>query len=399
MISYTGKYTNALVYSDVLEDSAATQIVAMINHCAFANQVCIMPDVHAGKGCVIGFTMPLTDRVVPSTLGVDLACGVFALNLGKKKVIRLNSVDNKSFKALDEHVRKYVPIGHNRQVKTLKKEWLKQIYKLVVADRVSLRLRSFEDFEAALDEIVIRTGQDVNTVWTSIGTLGGGNHYIELDVDLEDNVWLNLHSGSRNFGLKLAGHHQKLALEASGKQGGLEYLEGEQAQQYIKDCEVALAYSLLNKAAMAAIIMNFFDMTWSDVDEVVISTHNFIDPEDNILRKGAVAAREGQQVIVPFSMLDGCVVGIGKGNKDYNYSSPHGAGRTMSRKEAKAKLSLDAAKKKMHEAGIWTTCLTDGTLDETSLAYKDPEDIKKYLIETVDVTNVLKPVWNFKAAD
>jgi RNA-splicing ligase RtcB len=337
-----------------------------------------MPDVHAGKGAVIGFTATLTDKVIPNVVGVDIGCGVLGIKLGKINV---------DFLDLDRFIRVHIPNGckvrcvaYNELPKIIEKD-----FKL-----------SFAKFYNSVVSISAKMQLEHPYFLKSLGTLGGGNHFIELDKDQDDNVWLIIHSGSRNFGLKIANYHQKIAIQGCGKKLGLEWLEGELALEYINDMYFAQKYAAINRKIIATEICKFLNLKISTL-ETIESVHNYIDEKDKIIRKGAVSARLNEKVIIPWNMRDGAIIGTGKGNDWWNNSAPHGAGRNMGRNAAKKTLNIDDFKQSM--TGIWTSCVNEGTLDEAPMAYKDHTQIKGLIQDTVDIQYVLRPIYNFKAQE
>ena len=374
MIELQGKYNTAKVYNDHVEEQAIGQIISFLNHEAFKDgNIAIMPDVHFGKGAVIGFTAPTSGKVIPNVIGVDIGCGVTAFKLGPRNHV------GEDFQKLDDYIRSHIPNGFN-----VHEDWRE----LTVFDRFV-----DDDFKKSILEVCASTSQDGNRVLNSLGTLGGGNHFIEVNKDKDDNLWLTIHSGSRNFGLQIAQFHQGKAIEAMGKMGGLEYLEGDLADAYIHDMKVAQKYAEINRQMMGWLI---YKKHYKVKDpQIVSSVHNYINFEDNIVRKGAISAHEGERVIIPLNMRDGSILGTGKGNVDWNNSAPHGAGRLMSRGEAKRTISLEKFQHSMK--GIWSSCVKKSTLDESPMAYKKAEDIIGYLDPTVTVDDIIKPVYNFKA--
>lgn len=379
VLEFRGKYAACKVFTHDVDQTAISQIYEFLNCPAFEGaQIRIMPDVHAGAGAVIGFTCPVTDKVVPNVVGVDLGCGVEAVNLGPVQI---------KFEDFDQKVRECVPSGFSSRETVypdLKKLWITHLGNEAL----------WQDWSVKVNALADKVETETDKVWRAIGSLGGGNHFIEVNVDEEGNRWLAVHSGSRNFGLKVATYHQKKAIAKMGKRGGLEWLEGEDAQEYLADARVAQIYAALNRTAILhALIGNH-----NGADGIFHSVHNFIGG-DNIIRKGAISAREGQRVIIPLNMRDGSILGVGKGNADWNYSAPHGAGRKLGRGAAKRELSLDDFKATMKEAGVWSSCVSKSTLDESPEAYKPFQGILDCIGDTVDVTKVLKPVYNFKASE
>jgi len=378
MIEINGKYGIAKVFANELEQSAMSQLTALINHPIAENaNVRIMPDVHAGAGCVIGYTAKMNDKVVSNLIGVDIGCGIVAYNIGS------NSPD---LKALDTFIHNNIPHGHNVRDNQYKD---KAYVHLVMRDK-NIQLR----YDVA--DICNKLGIDLARVMNSIGTLGGGNHFIEVDFDGK-NYWLVVHSGSRNFGLQVANYHQKKAIAKMGKMDGLAYLEDEDAKEYYRDMEVAQRYAKLNRFTMAyQIITEGLGLAIGACPSVE-SVHNYINFNDGVVRKGAISAHKGEMVIIPWNMRDGIVIGVGKGNEDWNNSAPHGAGRIMSRSKAKEQVSLAEFEESMK--GIYTTCVSKNTIDESPMAYKDYKIVKELLVDSVDVELNLKPVFNFKAGE
>ena len=400
-----GKYGKAKVFTDILEDGAREQIEKLLDQdFVEGSDVRIMPDVHEGMGCVIGFTADMKDKVIPNIVGVDIGCGVITVELG--------DIDMDLSK-LDDIVNKKIPSGSSvhggRKVKFDKLEDLK----------------------------IFRELKDTRRLERSIGTLGGGNHFVEVGKDSRDNKYLMIHSGSRNLGTQVARFYQNLAIDlCSGKEeyfirrdeiiegfkekgkkkqikkalkelkaeyAGLKpdypkdlcYLTGDYREQYLHDMKICQEYASLNRQTMAEIILNYLfqnsleDFSWFE------TVHNYIDFRDNIIRKGAIASYEDEKLLIPINMRDGSILGRGKGNPDWNYSAPHGAGRILSRTEAKEKLSLEDFKSSME--GIYSTSVSKKTLDESPDAYKSIESILASLDETVDVIDVIKPIYNYKA--
>lgn len=398
MFEIKGKINTAICYAKVVEDEAIEQIRRMCDYEFTQNsKIRIMPDVHAGKGCTIGTTMTVTDKVVPNIVGVDIGCGMYTVNLGKGNI---------DFEKLDEAAH-FIPSGMNiwegRQ------------------ERFDLQeLRCYRSLK--------------NTKWLerSLGTLGGGNHFIEVDRASDGTNYLVIHTGSRNLGKQVAEIYQQLAVDLNkGKetyfqqrdeiirtykeqgrrkeiQKALEaiswnqrettmpedlcYLYGQFFEDYMHDVDICQRFARRNREKIAEILLVRTGMTGGEAFHTI---HNYIDTEEMILRKGAIAAHAGEKVLIPINMRDGSVLAIGKGNSEWNYSAPHGAGRIMSRTKAKSELNLDEYKKAM--SGIYTTSVNEATLDEAPMAYKSLEDIIDVIKESVDVIEVMKPIYNFKA--
>ena len=354
---------------DQIDDTTRLQIQRMLDHPAFAKTyIAIMPDCHAGKGAVIGFTMKMNDYIIPNIVGVDIGCGVLAARF---------AVDKIELPAFDRFIKKNIPAGFAIH------------HKAKVTDDPTLRHWT---------KVI---GMDYAKALRSIGTLGGGNHFIEVGKDSKENTWVTIHSGSRNFGLRVANHFQRkawetLAQNASGNQEkDLAFLlvESQDGQDYLNAARFAQGYASLNRRTILETISRFFV---SKPVETIESVHNFIG-DDNIIRKGATPARKGERVIIPFNMRDGLALCTGKGSAEYNYSAPHGAGRILSRTKAKQVLSVDAFAQGMKKAGVYTTTANRDTLDEAPGAYKDKELIIQNICETVAIDDFVKPIYNFKA--
>jgi tRNA-splicing ligase RtcB (3'-phosphate/5'-hydroxy nucleic acid ligase) len=375
-IKLMGACGTAIIHADVIEQEAIRQVIELLDQAwAEGSNVRIMPDCHSGKGCVIGYTARLGDKVVPNLIGVDIGCGVRAWNLGPRS---LSAVD---FERLDAFVRDRIPCGMG-----------------------GIHPQPVAACDADVDSICQRTRNRKRKDFTgyvrrSVGTLGGGNHFIEIDLDDTGRGWLVIHSGSRNFGSRIAEYHQGVAgRNVIGRPTGLEYLEGDARQEYLDDMKAAQRYASLNRAAMGRIILgDFFGLDAGAVASIE-SVHNFISFEDGIVRKGAISAKAGEKVIIPLNMADGIVVGTGRGNPEWNCSAPHGAGRRLSRTAAKATISLEEFERVMKENGVWTSTANRTTLDEAPQAYKDSDTIVGSLADTVDIEVRMKPVYNFKAA-
>ncbi len=391
---------NLKIFTDNIDGKALNQIYTLCKHPAFADcKVRIMPDVHAGAGCVIGFTANLGDKVVPNLVGVDIGCGMLTVCLGKLNI---------DFNHLDDVIRANIPSGRSAHNSPR-----------IILDR-NIRCCS------AL--------QNKSWLECSVGTLGGGNHFIEIDVDDDGNKYLVIHSGSRNLGKQVCEYYQNLAIsnmighnklekdisdliaeyKATGRQSEISsaieqlkksqfaekipkelcYLEGKDRADYLHDMEICQAFAAVNRANIASIIMNL--MGWKEIDRFE-TIHNYIDHGSNIVRKGAISAQNGERVLIPMNMRDGCIIGIGKGNEDWNCSAPHGAGRIMSRSEAKNTISLEEFESSM--LGIYTTSVGASTIDEAPMVYKPMEEIMLFIEPTVEIERIIKPLYNFKAAE
>ena len=392
------------IFTENIEKEALEQIERLIHQPAFENcKVRIMPDVHAGAGCVIGFTADLGDKVIPNIVGVDIGCGMLTVSLGKPEL---------DLTKLDGAMRKRVPSGRQthagRHVKFPK---IQELY-------------------------CFRQLRDTKRMERSIGTLGGGNHFIELDADQEGNKYLIIHSGSRNLGKQVAEYYQGLAVElmqgkdklyemqeklikeykAAGRrkeiQGAIRelhrkfdpnplnipkelcYLTGEYRERYLHDMEICQEFAVLNRKEMADAILDELDIGELDRFETI---HNYIEFGSNMVRKGAISAKKGELLLIPINMRDGCIIGRGKGNPDWNLSAPHGAGRLMSRTKAKESITLEAFERSME--GIYTTSVNQSTIDESPMAYKPLAEILENIKDTVEIVKLIKPVYNFKASE
>lgn len=421
MITLTGKYTTANIHIDQVEPELLTQLTLMVNHPALTNPVEIMPDTHAGKGSVIGFTMKLTDKVVPNVVGVDIGCGMLAACLGTWP-------GHLSPEDMDNRIRRGVPMGNNQRRDAF------FTWDNVVDMTVALQGPKGEAYDGAyLADLLKRIGSTDDKMLSALGTLGGGNHFIELAKDSENKLWLVIHSGSRNLGLKICEWHQKRALTFNkdrynafvkdkieelkktcpkkkleraiqevqkGYQSvpaGMEYLEDKQADSYLRDMVFAQAYASWNREAILGQIIHDLNWNheWIELSDKFETIHNYIDFTRGIIRKGAVRAEKNERLIIPLNMKDGSLVCKGKGNPDWNYSAPHGAGRVLSRTKAKATLTLTDFLQKMD--GVYSSSVCKSTLDEAPMAYKDPELIEKAIEPTVEVVDKFRPVLNIKA--
>ena len=400
MLEIKGKVNTAICYATVIEEEAIEQIRRMCDYEFTAgSKVRIMPDVHAGKGCTIGTTMTVIDKAVPHIVGVDIGCGMYTINLGNIEI---------DFEKLDEACH-FVPSGMNVWQGRQERFDLQQL-------RCSRGLKDSKRLER------------------SLGTLGGGNHFIEVDQAADGTKYLIIHSGSRNLGKQVAEIYQRLATDLNcgkeeyfkqrdeiirtykeqGRRSEIQdalkaliwekqsasipedlcYLYGQYFDDYLADVEICQQFARRNRELMAEIILDRCGFTAIDAFHTI---HNYIDTDEMILRKGAIAAHKGEKVLIPINMRDGSVLAIGKGNPEWNYSAPHGAGRVMSRTVARTSLSLERYKKEME--GIYTTSVNEDTLDEAPMAYKSLSDIIDVIGESVDIIEVLKPIYNFKASD
>lgn len=406
MKELTGKYTNATIYAVTIEDEAVEQIQTLIdNPVSEGSKICMMPDSHKGKGCTIGTTMTINDKVCPNLVGVDLGCGVLCVKfLDVKK-------DDLDLAEVDKKIRGAVPLGFN--VHDEEPEWCADIVHKLLG-----KLTCKDSIE------------NIDRIYKSVGTLGGGNHYIELNEDSQGCVYLVIHTGSRNLGQQVATYHQKIAeqemmkryetnkkriiqdalqqdkmlieeyiakhkIEKPTKQDlALAYLTGDKLDDYLKDVAIVQEYATINRSDIAAGIIEALGID-GEV-QAFESVHNYVDVKNGILRKGAISAQDGEPVIIPLNMRDGSILAIGKGNPEWNYSAPHGAGRIMSRKKAQQSLSLEDFERTMSEAGVFTTSVSKQTLDEAPFVYKNPNDILDVVGDTLEIIEVIKPIYNLK---
>lgn len=402
MLEIKGKYATAICYAKVIEDEAIEQIKRMCDYeLTEGSEIRIMPDVHAGKGCTIGTTMTIADKACPNVVGVDIGCGMYTVKLKNKEL---------DFEKIDEACH-FIPSGMN--------VWEGRMERFDLSD-----LKCY------------RSLRDTKRLERSLGTLGGGNHFIEVDQANDGTYYLVIHSGSRNLGKQVAEIYQQIAIDlhsgreqyyidrdriieeykAAGKRKEIEgelkklkkeyednallipadicWLYGKFLDDYLHDVKICQAFAKRSRERMAEIIL---DRTGMEAVESFHTIHNYIDTDEMILRKGAIAAHEGEKVLIPINMRDGSVIAVGRGCKDWNYSAPHGAGRIMSRSKAKDSLSMDEYKETMK--GIYTTSVNESTLDEAPMAYKSLEDIIDVIRDSVDIIEVMKPVFNFKASD
>ena len=396
----SGKYNNAVVMTEYIEDECISQLITLCSQKIFENsKIRIMPDCHAGKGCVVGFTATIKDKIIPNLVGVDISCSISTYKLNVKEV---------DFQKLDDVIRKYVPSGMSIR---------STISKLVSQDLKDKIYKVCEDID------------DINSYQRhllSIGSLGGGNHFLELNQDKDGFIWLSVHCGSRNFGKKICDYHQNKAIisyqdyldkkrqyaisqlppqerqnwlmnhaEVEKLPPELRYIEGEDLDLYVEHMKVAEEFARVNHQVIVDEICSHMD--WNVVDSI-FTHHNYIEFLGNremVIRKGAISAKSGERVIIPLNMRDGSIVGIGKGNSEWNESAPHGAGRILSRGKAKEILSLDEYQQEM--ANVWTSCVSTSTLDESPMAYKDMNIILNAIGDTVEILDVIKPIYNYKA--
>lgn len=378
MIEISGKYNTARVFTDNLESGAQDQILELCNQEFVKDSIIrIMPDAHAGAGCTIGTTMTITDKIVPNLVGVDIGCGIETIKLKQKKI---------DFKKLDDIIYEYIPSGFDIR---------KKQHKYV----------QYINF----DKLVCKKEVNLERARLSIGTLGGGNHFIEVNEDKNGTLYLVVHTGSRHLGKQVAEYYQELGYKeltdpnrsnagtgekSAGISRQLAYVQGKSYYNYLNDMKIVQEYAVYNRKAIVDEIVTGMEF---EIEDQFTTIHNYIDLDNMILRKGAISAQKGERVLIPINMRDGSLICIGKGNKDWNYSAPHGAGRIMSRKAARKQISLEEFKKTME--GIYTTTVNRDTLDECALAYKPMDEIINNIQDTVEIVDIIKPLYNFKAGE
>lgn len=402
MIEIVGKFNTAVCYTNELEPTAYEQIESVCNEEAFANsKIRIMPDVHAGVGCTIGTTMTIADKVVPNMVGVDIGCGMYTVALGNV------NIDLEKF----DEAAHFIPCGKN--------VWEGRQERF---DLMSLRC--------------YRNLKDTKRLERSLGTLGGGNHFIEIDADEDGNKYLIIHSGSRNLGTQVARFYQGIAVglnigkeeyfkkrdeiirtyKEEGRRSEIQatleqlakewetkeptmpselcYLYGSFMEDYLHDINICQQFAKRNREKMAEILLEKNGLTAYDAFQTI---HNYINVDEMILRKGSVSAKAGEKLLIPINMRDGSLICVGKGNADWNNSAPHGAGRLMSRSAAFERLTMEEYRAQM--AGIYTTCVNTATLDESPMAYKNMSEIVENIEPTAEIIAHIKPIYNFKAAE
>ena len=396
-----GRFATAVVYANVIEDEAIAQIRRMCDYDFTEGcRIRVMPDVHAGKGCTIGTTMTVNGKAVPNVVGVDIGCGMYTVRLRERDI---------DFEKLDAAAH-LIPSG----------------MKVWNAPQAAFDLKALRCFDQLKHPLYLAA---------SLGTLGGGNHFIEIDRGSDGALYLVIHSGSRNLGKQVAEYYQRVAVnlnagisshrqerrnalikeyKASGREQEISaalaqldqpqrertlpddlcYVYGQDFEDYLHDVKICQAFARQNRELMAGILLEHAGLKGEDAFHTV---HNYIDTDEMILRKGAIAAHKDERVLIPINMRDGSVLAVGRGNPEWNYSAPHGAGRLLSRTAAEQKLSMEEYRKTME--GIYTTCVTPSTLDESPMAYKSLDDIIGVIRDSVDVIDIMKPIYNFKAAE
>ena len=400
MLEVSGKYNSAKIFTDVVDQASIAQVITLCSQeFAQGSRIRMMPDIHAGKGCTVGTTMTISGKVCPNLVGVDIGCGMETVRLRENRF---------QPQQLDKLIRQKIPSGF------------------------AIREKPHRYLEK-IDLTALHCYQAINPLRAekSLGTLGGGNHFIEVDQDEEGSLYLIIHSGSRHLGLEVAKYYQDEAyqrlngsskadadalvakLKAEGREKEIQkalkalrntkrtavpyqlaYAEGELLDQYLHDMAIIQEFAALSRQAMADEILRGLKL---HAEETFTTIHNYIDIKAGVLRKGAVSAKAGERLLIPINMRDGSLICTGKGNEDWNCSAPHGAGRLMSRSEAKQSFTVSQFKKEMD--GIYTTSVGKSTLDECPMAYKSMEDIVGNIGETVEILKVIRPIYNFKAGD
>jgi len=376
MLEISGLYNTAKVYTDSLDEKSREQIENLCNQLFVqGSKIRLMPDVHAGAGCTIGTTMTIGDKIVPNLVGVDIGCGMETV------IIKADKPIAKKFdpERLDKIINNNIPSGRN------------------------IRNTEHEFLEKVPLENIRCPAIDLPRARRSIGTLGGGNHFIEADRDDEKNLYIVVHSGSRHLGKEIAEYYQKEAWKQVKEQGltdipkDLAYTSGKLFDDYLNDMKITQYFALINRKAMMSVILSELKIPADNIFEQFSTIHNYIDTDSKILRKGAVSAMLGEILIIPINMRDGSLICEGLGNPDWNYSAPHGAGRIMSRTKAFSTFNIEDYKKSMK--GIYSTSVNKKTLDECPMAYKKMDEIITNIEPTAKVLKVIKPVYNYKAAE
>ena len=401
MIEVKGKFNTAKIFTDVIDNASLGQVKSLCDQeFAAGSKIRMMPDIHAGAGCTVGTTMTIKDKVVPNLVGVDIGCGMEIVKIRETRMI---------FQKLDKFIRENIPSG--LEVRRTNHKYL---------------------VRTNLSELLCNENINLARAEKSIGTLGGGNHFIEVDQDSDGALYIVVHSGSRHLGLEVAQYYQEEGYKRLVKHNNtvdesvdkiiekmknegksteissflqmvktskkitlpktLAYVSGDLFEQYINDMKIVQSYAAVNRQAMIDDIVKGMKL---HVEEQFTTIHNYIDTDKMILRKGAVSAEKGEKFLIPINMRDGSLICLGKGNEDWNYSAPHGAGRLMSRTEAKNSYTLSEFKKQMQ--GIYSTSINESTLDECPMAYKSMADIVDNITPTAEIIKIIKPVYNFKA--
>lgn len=405
MLTIEGKYSKAIVFTDNIDIIALEQLNKIVNHQTFNKPISIMPDVHAGaSNAVIGFTMPLSDSIIPNTVGVDIGCGMIACKINRV-------IDNKELPEIDKKIRQIIPIGNHKggvNKRTIIEfennfnfEKANCILHLFTKKYNSLFGKSFSEIEYNFrwfELLCEKIDAEQQYIENSLCSLGGGNHFIEIGMDNKDNsVWLTVHTGSRQLGKLIAEFHSKIAKKIckTDVPKQMEFLTEKEMYNYFIDMIFAQVYASENRKFIIDRILNVLKTEKIDFVE---SIHNYIDFEDLIIRKGAISSYNGKRMIIPFNMADGIIICEGKSNEQWNFSAPHGAGRLLSRTKAFETLSLENYSSIMREKNIFTTSVSKATLDEAPMAYKPADEIEKAITNTAKILFKIKPIYNLKSS-
>ena len=381
--------TQVKINAQVIDENAKKQIELMAKSPAFRGLISIMPDAHPGKGSVIGFTGKFNKCVIPNVIGVDIGCGVASYPLGNIDI---------DFEKLDEYIRKVIPLGFNSQ--KLARDWVTNVDEDIKHEILTNITK--------ITHMALGQNLTIKDPELQMGTLGGGNHFIEIDADEKGNKYLTIHTGSRNLGLRVANYYQNEAKEFQkgildySVEKDLEYLPLKYGgDSYLRIMRLAQQYASHNRRVIIINILKYFGIDYEE-ENVIESVHNYISEKDNVVRKGAISAHQGEKVIIPLNMRDGIIIGTGKGINSFNNSAPHGAGRLfgrnqMQRRLASGEVTMQGFKDEMKD--VYSTSVKEQTIDESPYAYKPYTVIEKELKETVEVEVIMKPIYNLKADD
>ena len=389
MIDLKGKYNkDCKIFTDNIDEESYSVLYKILNEKASEDvKIRIMPDTHLGKGIVVGFTMPLTDRVNPFHIGVDIGCGMLTSKLS-------DEIKDIPLEKIDKTIKQNIPMGqstHKKSFNTLFnfKELNELIRNFIINynKKFNTKFEVFEIDNEYIENLCKRVEIDLEKFHNSVGTLGGGNHFIEIGKSSNNDYYITIHSGSRNFGNQVCRYHAKIAKNSEDC-----YLQDKEMFDYLIDMVIAQYYAKINRETILKIIKDLLNI---EIEDTFSSVHNFIDFEDFIIRKGAIRSYEGEKMIIPFNMRDGILICEGKSNEDWNFSAPHGAGRVLSRMQAKKQIDMKDFIDSMK--GIYSSSVCKNTLDESPMAYKNPKDIENLIEPTVKVVDRLKPILNIKA--
>ena len=389
MIELKGKYNkDCKIFTDNIDEESYSVLYKILNEKASEDvKIRIMPDTHLGKGIVVGFTMPLTDRVNPFHIGVDIGCGMLTSKLS-------DEIKDIPLEKIDKTIKQNIPMGQSTHKKSFNtffnfKELNELIRNFIINynKKFNTKFEVFEIDNEYIEKLCQRVEIDLEKFHNSIGTLGGGNHFIEIGKSSNNDYYITIHSGSRNFGNQVCRYHAKIAKNSEDC-----YLQDKEMFDYLIDMVIAQYYAKINRETILKIIKDLLNI---EIEDTFSSVHNFIDFEDFIIRKGAIRSYNGERMIIPFNMRDGILICEGKSNEDWNFSAPHGAGRVLSRAQAKNQLDMKEFVDSMK--GIYSSSVCKNTLDESPMAYKNPNKIEKLIEPTVKIVDKLKPVLNIKS--